>query len=353
MELIKKIEQFQEVLDLLEDKKSKDIYEGVVLYNYTGKYRYLHNIIKNCCDRTRTELDLCSIIENNKEEQKEEIIVFGSAIFGENLVDYLREFGIKVAAFCDNDENKQSTFVSKVPVISPDELMEKHPDCKIIIAIIDYFKKVAVREQLLNLGIKEEQIVYGLSYYGNQYFEKDIMVPSKQEVFVDGGSLDAVTCKFFIDWAGGDYNKIYTFEPDSINRENCKANIERFSMKNVELLPYGLWNEKTQLCFFNAGGGSSINELGTEKIDTITIDEVIGDKPCTFIKMDIEGAELNALIGAKETIKKNHPKLAISIYHKNEDMLEIPLYIRQLDSTYKFYIRHHSSVNFETTLYAI
>lgn len=90
-------------------------------------------------------------------------------------------------------------------------------------------------------------------------------------------------------------------------------------------------------------------------IPVTTIDNTID--PCdrvTMIKMDIEGSELEALKGAMETILRDKPKLAISIYHKMEDMWEIPLYIKELVPEYRFYIRHHNSGGFaESVLYAV
>ena len=69
--------------------------------------------------------------------------------------------------------------------------------------------------------------------------------------------------------------------------------------------------------------------------------------------MDVEGAELESLKGAQKVIQRDKPKLAICIYHKPEDMVEIPLYIKELIPEYKLYIRHHSNYIFETVLYAI
>lgn len=69
--------------------------------------------------------------------------------------------------------------------------------------------------------------------------------------------------------------------------------------------------------------------------------------------MDIEGAELEALRGAEKTIQRDYPVLAISIYHKTEDVLEIPLYILELSNRYQFYVRHYSTTASETILYAI
>ena len=77
------------------------------------------------------------------------------------------------------------------------------------------------------------------------------------------------------------------------------------------------------------------------------------EEKVTLIKMDIEGAELQSLKGAKRIIQHDKPKLAICIYHKPEDMVEIPLYIKELVPEYKLYIRHHSSNVSDTVLYAV
>ena len=73
----------------------------------------------------------------------------------------------------------------------------------------------------------------------------------------------------------------------------------------------------------------------------------------TFIKMDVEGAELKSLMGACNTIRRDRPKLAISIYHKDKDMVRIPLYIRSLIPDYRLYVRHYSNNANETVLYAV
>ena len=73
----------------------------------------------------------------------------------------------------------------------------------------------------------------------------------------------------------------------------------------------------------------------------------------TFIKMDLEGSELRALMGAERIIRQYKPKLAISLYHKPEDIWELPLYILSLNSEYIFFIDHYSVATAETVLYAL
>lgn len=120
---------------------------------------------------------------------------------------------------------------------------------------------------------------------------------------------------------------------------------------NVILIPCALYKEKAVLNFSSIGAGtSSIGAVEGIQINADSIDARCPD--ATFIKMDIEGAEMDALYGAKETIIRNKPKLAICIYHKPEHLFEIPLLIHTWVPEYKLYIRHHSDRECESVVYA-
>jgi hypothetical protein len=124
---------------------------------------------------------------------------------------------------------------------------------------------------------------------------------------------------------------------------------EKYYMINA-----GLWSTPTRLAFSGRGNtDSKINKAGDMFIDVTSIDTVLSGGRVSFIKLDVEGAELEALKGAKNTIKKYRPRLAVCLYHKPEDIIEIPLYIKSLVSDYNFYIRHHSTWKDETVLYCI
>lgn len=120
-----------------------------------------------------------------------------------------------------------------------------------------------------------------------------------------------------------------------------------------EIINKGLWN-KTDILRFDGSksSGSRIKENGSEKIEVTSIDETLKGKRATFIKMDIEGAEYKALLGAEQTIKKWHPRLAICVYHKLVDIFEIPSLLLKFNSKYKFALRQYSTIGNETVLYA-
>lgn len=129
--------------------------------------------------------------------------------------------------------------------------------------------------------------------------------------------------------------------------------IEKNMITKIKVYNNALWNKRENLYFLEGGSGSCVVKNGKSIVKGISLDEVVKDKKVTFIKMDIEGSELNALKGAESIIKKNKPRLAICIYHKPEDILELPLYILELIPEYRFYIRHYSSHIWETVLYAV
>lgn len=119
--------------------------------------------------------------------------------------------------------------------------------------------------------------------------------------------------------------KTYCFEPDAKNRTKVERHLASFIKDGIaSIVPFAAWNRKENLHFHENGNGvSKVAEDGIT-VNASTIDSVIPEsEKVTFIKMDIEGAELRALKGAEKTISKNHPKLAISAYHKPEDIITL------------------------------
>ena len=187
---------------------------------------------------------------------------------------------------------------------------------------------------------------------GNQYFDCPEFIPTEKEVFIDCGCFDGQTSKEFVTWCNSKYEKIIAFEPDYYMRpkviENCKE------LKNFIVFPYALGKESGSQAFIStADGGSRLHQTGNCIGKVESIDNILNGERATFIKMDIEGAEIDAIRGASKTIKKYKPKLAICIYHNPEDIVEIPKTIMEIRNDYKFYIRHYTSCFYETVLYAI
>lgn len=185
-----------------------------------------------------------------------------------------------------------------------------------------------------------------------QYF--DVFSPEGSEIVIDAGAYDGITALRFLEWGGEHIKKVYAFEMDPANFSACEANITSCGGK-ITLIKKGTWDRDETLSISSSTSGSSssrISEEGEEKAYLTTIDSVVKDEPVTFIKMDVEGAELKSLKGARNTIIKHHPRLAICAYHKREDLYELPGYILSLVPEYKFYLRHYDSHEGEIVLYA-
>lgn len=186
-----------------------------------------------------------------------------------------------------------------------------------------------------------------------QYFDEELVQLTEQEVFVDCGAYDGDSAKAFIqalERRGIDsYQEIISFEPDPKNF----AKLESLGLCRHRCIPKGVSDREDILYFHSENDSGRFDESGDIRIEVDSIDHIVGEGDVTMIKMDIEGAELCALRGAEKVIKRCHPLLAICIYHKKEDLYEIPQYIMDLVPEYKLYVRTYDDVTIEMVLYAI
>ncbi len=177
----------------------------------------------------------------------------------------------------------------------------------------------------------------------SHYFDLDIMKVSKDEVFVDLGAYRGDTALSFIhNYGKGHYKKIYCYEitPQTITllEETLKG------YENIVVRPYGA-SDVSGVFYLSENGDISANTLsdsGATAVKTVLIDEDITE-PVSFIKMDIEGFEQRALAGCRRHIAEEKPKLAISVYHNNEDIYKIARIIDEICPGYTFYLRYYGT----------
>jgi len=149
------------------------------------------------------------------------------------------------------------------------------------------------------------------------------------------------------------YGKYYAFEVAPANIAELRDTIARHGLADfTEVYPYAVWHENTRLAFDCNASASSVSEQGSISVEARRLDDVLAGKPVTLIKMDIEGAELNALRGAENILRTQKPKLAISLYHKPEDLWQIPQYLTSVVPQYRYWARWHSYRATEFVLYA-
>ncbi len=193
-----------------------------------------------------------------------------------------------------------------------------------------------------------------------QYFAEDIIKLSQHEVFVDCGAFTGDTLEIFAELVES-FDRYYLCEPNDNNVTAINSVILKVRNKGEAVhIPVGVSDKKGKAYFCDLlGSGSMIEEVNSEEnagsyIELDSIDNIVADKDTvTFIKMDIEGAEMSALCGAKDIIKRDKPKLAICVYHKREDLITIPQYIKELVPEYKLYLRAHFPTASELVLYAV
>ena len=180
---------------------------------------------------------------------------------------------------------------------------------------------------------------------------EDVLPLSDNETIMDLGAYDGDTIREFLTVTGGRYNKIFAFEPDEKNFRKLERKTE--ALENLIRLNIGAWDKEETLYFAKKSGRNSRLEDGGVPVEFNSVDN-IADSEITFIKMDIEGAELKALDGAKNTIEKYRPKLYVCAYHRNEDMFSLPFKIKELFDGYKIYFRQHPYIPaWESNFYAI
>lgn len=171
---------------------------------------------------------------------------------------------------------------------------------------------------------------------------------------VDLGACRGENLEFFLE-SNRKFSESVFLEPDPENADYLKQKIERLGLSSISVLNLAGWSSKTTLKFrATADGSSGYSEGGELEVTATDIDSLTKGTGVNYIKMDIEGAELEALIGAKQTIIEHLPHLAISIYHKPADLWELGLWIHSVcGNQYSYYIRNYGHQTFDTVLYAI
>lgn len=187
----------------------------------------------------------------------------------------------------------------------------------------------------------------------NQYFPEDIISINDCKNFVDCGAYNGDSYLELINFEnkfnGKFIDNIYLFEMDKNNYNELIKNVS--DDKRCKAYNCGV-SDKEEVLYYSSDNTSSMLGVSGDNTALVKrIDSVLEGKEITYLKMDIEGAEMSALYGAKETIIKNTPVMAICVYHKKRDLIDIIEYIASLNENYKFYLRWHHRRTIELVLY--
>lgn len=162
-----------------------------------------------------------------------------------------------------------------------------------------------------------------------------LIQPTPTDSYADLGAYNGDTAERFIQLAGG-YEHIYAFEPDLKSFRKCEKRLEAY--RDITLINAAAWSSDGSVPFMQSAGRQS-KIGGKQLIAARTLDSVVGDKPCTVIKYDVEGAESEAIDGSVKTIRRNRPRLAVSAYHRPYDLIDLPLKLWELVPEYRVYLR--------------
>ncbi|MHB8711382.1 MAG: FkbM family methyltransferase [Trichloromonadaceae bacterium] len=337
---------------------------------------------------------------------QQSVVLFGAGLAGRNALKVLSDKKIQVLFFCDNDKNKHGTDIDGVKVYSPSHLLGRTNE--IVLISSDYCGEIAA--QLREIGVNNcyyfgfcfdydrwhghfdfqrieacrsriniahslfaedtsrnllsslIEFRYTLGASGGcwspfgEYFHP-LVKPIKGDTIIDGGAWTGDTAEVFCHALNGQCH-IYSFEPDEESYYKLTENVTSGHLtKSVYPVKSGLWSHPTTLKFESSRENSmqhQVSEVGDCQIQVTSIDKFCYENglKVDLIKMDIEGAEIDALNGARETIRSFRPRLQICSYHKFDDLWEIPILIKELLPDYSIYLGHHSQNIFDTIVYA-
>lgn len=343
------------------------------------------------------------------------VVLWGAGEIAWCVFSYLKQHGINPLCFCDNNPNKQGTKYLGLPVYSYEALKEnfkrsdspyqiivatgiqyKEPICSQLAqaheknpvwylcgyevcgekisyqyicdhisffeeaysSLIDNYSKEAFIN-VLNAKLSGDFTLYKKIMSPMQYFDDDLVHLSETEVFLDVGAYKGHAIIEFFRKTKGKYEGIIALEPDQKTRSILLTNITENKIDNVEIHNMAAWNKQEILYFYDGReGGSRISEetnylSSAHSLEVDSIDSILQGRRVTYIAMDIEGSEHNAILGAEQTIKKWKPKMAVSVYHRREDMFDLLLLLKSFVPDYKFFLRHYTDNQTETVLYAI
>lgn len=182
-----------------------------------------------------------------------------------------------------------------------------------------------------------------------QYFEDFLNLRAEGETFIDVGGFNGFTSLEFIKRCPH-YKSVHVFEPEPSNYQDCLNSLK--AHENIHVHNLGLSNKRANLKIDVLGSASTVSEHGTVTIVVDKLDDVLNEVP-SFIKIDIEGEEVSALEGARNTIVAHHPRLAISVYHKPGDFWKIPELVLSMRDDYEIYLRHYTECIYETVMFFI
>jgi FkbM family methyltransferase len=324
----------------------------------------------------RTNAHVVAVADNNPKRQGEQLnghsilsvddaadrfgdtAVFVPTIYtARPLRDQLRQKGLRVASARALFFQYPEELLPHASISAPDPIAEQRDE---ILAGLDLWSdepsKAEYVAQLAWQSLAELHVPDWVSPE-EIYFPSDLVRLGANEVFVDCGAFDGDSVRAFLARTGGHFGRVLAFEPDPENFENLEtfvATLPPDQRERIQLAQVAVHSASGTLKFASASGaGSSVDSTGNIEVRAEPLDSLLRGIRPTFIKMDIEGAEPNALAGAAMTLRSFAPTLAVCVYHDREHLWRIPQIIRDANPEYRLFLRRYSDESWESVCYAM
>jgi len=333
-------------------------------------------VIDAAIDQYTSKKELCSThIKRLKEVSLEDTVVYisiTSPVVEIEVINTLKKAGVqKIYSFIDTLHAfpklvLQCVEFTKTWYTKDTEKMIDTEKIEQLKLLLKDEKSLKLLENLVDFRKNLSPQSYPIPDLEAQYFPSDIELFQHIEKirFVDAGAFIGDTlAEAILEFKkrNKEIQYIVSFEPDNVNMDKLSIETQKQKLQHPEIdlfvYPCGLWSSNEFLQFSNNNNSNSslVNKVGDSltTIMTVSLDKtLIGSSP-NYIKMDIEGAEKEALLGAQNLIQKTSPVLAISLYHKPQDLWELPLLINEINSNYDMYLRIYGSMGLEVVLYCV
>src|SRR5215471_2631288 len=347
--------------------------------------------------------------------KKSGIVIVGAGRLGRNVLQGLRRTGMEPAALTDNNEKLWGQTIEGLPVLPPGRAAELYSGNAAFVVSVWNPQRMPLMSRLLSqldglaccgvpfpilfwqmpdeflpyylwelpskLLLRRLDILEAFDMLGDdisrsvfvsqvglrlradfqalpeisredQYFP-GLFRLTRDETFVDCGAYDGDTIRSVVQKSGGRFKKVIAFEIDPAVTSRLKSCIAEIGSRAV-IHSAAVSRNSGKLPFIGDGlGGGRISDEAGTSVPCVRLDEVLADEQPSFIKMDIEGSELDALHGAQATIRKHRPVLAICAYHRQDHLWTIPQILHTLLPDAILFMRAHRSDGFDVVCYAV
>jgi FkbM family methyltransferase len=280
---------------------------------------------------------------------------------GTNARDQLRNLGCRavipvVALFWKH----ASVFIPQCGLDLPQNILDSRSEieaCNRILA--DDASREELRQQVSWRCTLDYRVLSPPRDPRNIYFEPGLIRSRDDEILIDCGAFDGDSVRGFLRQNGERFRHVYATEPDPANRmafETLASDLPDEVRDRITLWPYAVGKQSARVRFkATSTAGSKVDASGTYEAECRSLDDVLMERQVvpTYIKMDIEGAEPEAIEGAANTLRQHAPVLAACLYHRCDHLWRIPLLINKLAPDYKIFIRRYAEECWELVCYAV